>query len=174
MNTTAISIFLGVAIFTLAVIIRTGWRPSRPNVHWGWIVGVLGVLLLLAITGGIRGCIKKSQAEEVAKEKARQEAIAFAKANPIIVEFPISGEGHATKQVGLKAWLDPTRTYTRPSRAVRYVFVEDTEVFFDDIGPGINSNNNKEWLNMPAGKYIVYPLKGDRIYFRWWQGNERR
>jgi len=85
-----------------------------------------------------------------------------------IVEFPISGEGHATKEVGLKAWLDPEKTYTRPSRPARYVFVEDTDVFFDDKEGPVNTNH-KDWKNMPSGKYLVYPLKGDRVYFRWWQ-----
>ncbi len=86
---------------------------------------------------------------------------------PVVVEFPLSGEGHATKDVGLKAYLDPTRTHTRPSKDARYVFVEDPDVVFDDL---VGSNvNHQAWVDMPSGKYLVYPLSGDQIYFRWWQ-----
>ncbi len=86
----------------------------------------------------------------------------------LVAEFPITGEGHATKEIGLKAWLDPEKTYLRPSRPARYVFVEDTDVFFDDKEGPVNTNH-KDWKNMPSGKYLVYPLKGDKVYFRWWQ-----
>jgi hypothetical protein len=41
-------------------------------------------------------------------------------------------------------------------------------VFFDDKEGPVNTNH-KDWKNMPSGKYLVYPLKGDRVYFRWWQ-----
>ncbi len=55
MNTTAISIFLGVVMFALAVIIKTGWRPpSQSKIPWGWIGAGVGMLLVAAFF--LRGC----------------------------------------------------------------------------------------------------------------------
>lgn len=91
-------------------------------------------------------------------------------------EYPTSGEGYATKEVGLEAWLDPMKTYLRPTsdenpdvpRAARYVFAKNKKLFFDDTGPSIGTKKEL-WWKMPAGNYLVYPLKEDKIYFRWWQ-----
>lgn len=95
----------------------------------------------------------------------------------VIHEYPTSGSGIATKAMPLKAWLDPPKMYVRPTKTVngitiprsaRYVFASDPSIYFDDVGPGLN-NNHTAWANMPAGFYLVYPLKDYAIDFRWWQ-----
>jgi len=30
-------------------------------------------------------------------------------------------------------------------------------------------DKEKIWHNMPAGKYLIYPLEADKLYIRWWQ-----
>jgi len=86
------------------------------------------------------------------------------------MEYPTSGSGRATKEVGLKAYLDPLRVHTLPSGPARYVFAEDRSVFFDDMaGAKIDETESRKiWWKMPAGKYIVYPLVVDEIIFKWW------
>ena len=90
---------------------------------------------------------------------------------PTPVEFPTFGEGHATKTAPIKTWLDPKRTFTRPSGPARYVFAEDSSLFFDDVeGAKIDrTENRKIWQDMPEGKYLVEPLDGGDIFFRWYQ-----
>ena len=91
-------------------------------------------------------------------------------------EYPPSGSGVATKAVPLKCWLDPGRTYVRPMRSstdetpapAQYVLVGNPAEYFDDVGPGLNQNH-RAWEKMPAGQYLVYPLRDDEIYFRWWK-----
>jgi len=84
-------------------------------------------------------------------------------------EYPRSGEGYTTKEVGLKCWLDPRHTYTRPSGPARYVVANHPSMFFDDV-EGTKVQVNTTWQGMPAGKYIVYPIsRDDEIFFRWWQ-----
>lgn len=134
---------------------------------WTWFILVI-IIVLLGIGGCISSCHKKAKAKEV----ARQQAIAYALTHPPLPpEFPTSGEGHATKQVGLKVWLDPMKTYVRASKPARYVFVEDPDLFFDNTENARvqNTEHYKKWLDMPPGKYLVYPIKEDRLYFRWWQ-----
>jgi hypothetical protein len=44
------------AIVVIAIIVKSGWRPSRlniPNIHWGWVGAVLGILLVIFL---FRGC----------------------------------------------------------------------------------------------------------------------
>lgn len=91
-------------------------------------------------------------------------------AMPVVDDFPISGEGHATKEVGIKAYLDPLKTHTRPSGPAKYVFVEDESLFFNDTaGSRIDKTTNNVWWEMPAGRYVIYPLGRDHIFFKWWQ-----
>jgi len=113
-----------------------------------------------------------------AEAEARARAVAAAKyaaehppAPMFVPEYPISGAGHATKEVGLKAYLDPMKTYVLPSRPARYVFIEDTSVFFDDTeGARVDTTEHHQvWLDMPPGEYLVYPIGADKVYFRWWQ-----
>ena len=50
-------IIVFIAIVVIAIVARSGWRPSRPNIpniHWGWIGIVLGILLVFLLFGG--GC----------------------------------------------------------------------------------------------------------------------
>ena len=110
---------------------------------------------------------KKAEAEKVAAEAARTKATTAS----VVMEFPISGEGHARRGVGLKAYLDPQRSFTRPSGPAKYVFAEDTSLFFDDTeGAKVDlTAHRKEWQQMPAGKYVIYPLDRDDIFFKWWQ-----
>jgi hypothetical protein len=140
----------------------------------GWVA--LIVLFLFIAIGGFFWFAKSFSPKEKTKETSATDSSPAARqttqAPVVIPEYPTSGEGHATKEAGIKAWLDPMKTYVRPSRPARYVFVEDTTLFFDDTSGAVvdTTAHHKEWLQMPAGKYLVYPIKDDdNIFFRWWQ-----
>ena len=139
--------FTVVVIFSYVVALI---KKKYPSFSWTHALAFIVILVLLL---GLGSCSYKVYRR--------------ATTPPITVEFPSSGEGYATKEIGLKAWLNPMRTYLRATEPTRYVFVENPEVTFDDLGP--IGQNSKEWFNMPAGKYLVYPLKGDKTYFHWWQ-----
>lgn len=141
------------------------------------------VFLIIFLVFGllqIRHCVAKHRiATKVAKIEAAQRAAAYAAAHPptpiVASEFPTHGQGHATKEIGLKAWLDPKKTHVHPSRPARYTFVQDPTLSWDDrAGAKVESNSSQHvrvWLEeMPTGEYLVYSLnEGDRIFFRWWQ-----
>jgi len=123
----------------------------------------LGLLLLLIA----RSCDTPTTADNASPPIAT-----VSPTPPPAPTFPTSGEGHANKEVGLKAYLDPQRTFTRPSGRARYVFAEDPSLYYDDLaGASINRDAKRRriWWDMPEGKYIVYPLEADDIFFRWWQ-----
>ena len=129
-----------------------------------WIF--LGIALVLATTYGSH----QYNVTEEAKVQAERARIAeFARTN--IVEYPICGKGHATNGIGLKAWLDPMKTHIRTTKPARYVFVKDTDSFFDNVGNSQTETEERKkiWWNMSAGEYIVYPINGERLYFQWWQ-----
>lgn len=128
----------------------------------------------------IKHCVAKDRVTMKAAEiKAAQKAAADVAAHPpapvVAPEYPTHGEGHATKEVGLKAWLDPKKTHVHPSRPARYTFVQDPTLSWDDCaGARVESNSSNHvrvWLEeMPAGEYTIRPInEGDRIFFRWWQ-----
>ena len=155
------AITIAVIIIAVAIIVRTGWRPSKPNnFPWPWLVGLV---VLVLVGWGIWAFVHR----ERPKKTDRTTTIYIPAPTPVL-EFPTSGDGWATKEVGLKAYLDPMRTYTRPRGPARYELAKDRSVYFDDDGPGIGANK-EVWYEMPPGEYLVFPLKGDRIYFRWWQ-----
>lgn len=136
--------------------------------------GIVAITLVLGVVYLIHSTKAKAKAEKVAMAQAAAE---YARIHPpapnVPPEYPTSGSGHTTQATPIKAWLDPMKTFLRPSRAARYVFVEDPEMVFDETyTEGLESNSTphrKQWLAMPAGKYLVYPLGADKIYFRWWQ-----
>lgn len=156
------AIIIAITIVTFAIIVRSGWRYSKPNnFHWPWLVG----LVVVGLVGwGIWAFVHR----ERPKKTDRTTTIYIPAPTPVL-EFPTSGDGWATQEAGLKAYLDPHRTYTRSfGKGSRYVFVEDSTITFNDL-PGDNINHG-DWLKKPAGEYMVYPPKGvEKIHFRWWQ-----
>lgn len=138
-------------------------EPYQSTPGWAWVV-----FWILAVTVGVGSCKQSNEAKKTALENTRR---AVAAIPAPVVEYPISGEGHATKEVGLKVWLDPMKTSTRTSRAARHVFVEDPAVFYehDEVTGEQPPEKKKQWEMMPKGKYLVYPLTGDRIFFQWSQ-----
>lgn len=88
-------------------------------------------------------------------------------------EYPIEGEGYATKTAKLKCWLDPYKSHTQPSGPARYRSVEDPSRFWDDTaGKEMESKSSahyQDWLRMPVGRYTVEPLGDEPISFSWWQ-----
>jgi formylglycine-generating enzyme required for sulfatase activity len=86
----------------------------------------------------------------------------------VVVEFPTSGSGRATKEVGLKAYLDPRRTEGRLSGPAKYVFADNPALSFDDKPGPMDAATAQRWWSMPAGNYIVYPRGVDEISFTWW------
>ncbi len=130
----------------------------------------LGFLAVRDESGADEG---KANGEKLAAE---QPTATHPPAPTVAPEYPISGNGVATKSVGLKCWLDPRKTNVQPSKShdttvpapARYVFVDDPRIFFNDTGPGIGYNK-EVWWKMPAGKYLVYPLTEEEIHFHWWR-----
>ncbi|MFA5095104.1 MAG: hypothetical protein WC447_00345 [Candidatus Paceibacterota bacterium] len=89
-----------------------------------------------------------------------------------IVEFPKCGQGFATMDKPIKAYLNPLKSYTRilGGGEAKYVLSSDnTKFFICNEKPGINSEHIKEWWKMPAENYFVYPFGKDTIIFSWWQ-----
>lgn len=125
-------------------------------------------LVVFATFSGIRSCWEEAKTKAEAEAKATATAPATP---PVVVEYPISGEGHATQDTPMKAYLDPKRTFTRPSGPARYIFVEDKSLYWDDLAGHRASTpaQQKEWEEMPAGRYDVYPLVAEDIFFRWYQ-----
>ncbi|OGI65382.1 hypothetical protein A3A95_00820 [Candidatus Nomurabacteria bacterium RIFCSPLOWO2_01_FULL_39_18] len=85
-------------------------------------------------------------------------------------EYPRSGEGFLTKDVGIKAYIDPLRATTRTTGRIRYVFVKDPTVTFDDLPGKVERDRkrDKAWRDMLAGEYMVYSLEDRRIWYKWW------
>jgi hypothetical protein len=154
----------------------------RPKPHAA-IVVILIAIIVMAI--GLTTWVLTTKHKVVIEKQARADSVKVAEekeaavrsgmyyAPPVegTLDFPAKGEGHATKKVGLRAWLNPMKTHTRPSREVRYVFAEDTTIFFDDTAGADETKYHlieRKWWRMPAGKYIVYPLRSDDVFFRWW------
>lgn len=90
---------------------------------------------------------------------------------PIVVEFPTEGGMTIRSSKPGKVWLDPAKTYIRPTGPAVYTFAKDRSVVFYDTASDqrLNVNNDKWTKWFPAGEYYVSPYKRDSIYFRWWQ-----
>ncbi len=84
-----------------------------------------------------------------------------------VAGFPRKGEGKAFAFNPVEAYLDPLKTFTRPSGPAMYVFYEDQSLVFLDTAKGIQTGN-QQWYGFPAGKYLVYPYQRDSIYFKWY------
>ena len=146
---------------------RPAGRPARPA-SWGVIVIIVIAITILGGTAWLatRAVAKKAETEK--KETADKKATSAPATPP---EYPRSGSGHLTKDVGIKAFIDPAWTYTRPTGRVRFVFVKDPEIVFDDLA-GVeverDPKRDRAWRRMPAGEYIVYSLENRKIWFKWW------
>jgi len=180
-------------IFLIIVALLSLWASE---LKWGWawkgLIGTLVVLTLLVIfplkkervekegvlpivDNEVRNFLFGPSSNRPQPARTQETTTAVVKATPA-PEFPTAGEGVATKSTPVKAWLDPGRTYVRPMRSstdetpapARYVLVENPAKYFDDVGPDLNQNH-RAWDKMPAGQYLVYPLRDDEIYFRWWK-----
>ena len=85
-------------------------------------------------------------------------------------DFPKSSKGewkHATKDKPLKAYLDPKTTHIRCMGDAKYVFVEDTTIFFIDRTHS-GDTPDASWDKKPDGKYLIYPEgKKDNITCKW-------
>ena len=141
-----------------------------------WLAGAIAAIVTLLLIGGARD--KKMEK----MEKARADSIAAAQratanrsaqqyAAPVAAEFPISGEGHATRESPVKAWLDPAHSQIRPSRPERLCLAEDPAVCFNDTAGADQSKVRlieQKWEEMPAGKYLIYPLRDSVVFVRWW------
>lgn len=108
-----------------------------------WIVvGIMGGVLLIFIIGNFDG-----------KE-----------------EFLKSGQGYATMEKPIKAYLDPFKSHTRiaDNGNAKYVLAANPEKFFDcNAKP---EETSRTWLEMPAGNYLIYPSNTNSggVSFKWW------
>lgn len=85
--------------------------------------------------------------------------------------FPTSGKGIATQKNPIKAYLDPSKTYTwsEDKLGFKIVFEKNPEIQLIITENPDNQEQQKKWSNMPPGNYLVYPLKDISIRFEWWQ-----
>lgn len=117
-------------------------KPVEHAPYWTWLT-LIGFCVLLLIFGVIKGCQKDDNLK-----------------NPIVDEFPKSGEGYVTADTPVKAYLDPQSSYgrTQDGKRIKAVFASDPNLFFvfHDYKPGGNSKGIGKWRRMPAGNYLVY------------------
>jgi hypothetical protein len=170
-------LLISLAILITPIVMASGWRPGKPSLpkfgrggggasfsFWGCFTKVTALIILAILTScciATLSCGKKlgSDMREGAKEQIRPS------------EFPVTGNGIAEKGFGLKCWLDPMKSYTRPSGPARYQSAENPAKFWDDTsGKEVESQSSthyQAWLRMPAGRYVVYPLGDEPIIFFW-------
>lgn len=112
-------------------------------------------------------CVKQKTVEEQAAEKAKAAQEYAAAHPPEDPEYPRNGAGYATNKVtAIKAWLDPRKTFVRPSQPARYEVEGHPTMYVDDF---LDRRNDKKWWTMPKGRYLIFPLGEEEIYVRWWQ-----
>jgi|GEM_PF-5503928 len=136
----------------------------------GWAAGLCAIVIFIVALAHWIGVYKaRSRVKQLAEIQERLRNLPPPPAPP---EYPRTGEGQATRAMPIKAWLDPLKTRTRPSRPARYVFALDTVLVFDDSAGAFvdKSERRKVWWGMPAGRYLVIPLhaKDQEMYFRWY------
>jgi hypothetical protein len=78
-------------------------------------------------------------------------------AEPENPEFPHAGTGFATRDAGLKVWLDPHRSFCHPNRPAVYEVAGHPNVYYIDHLDGRDS----AWRKFPVGEYVVYPYGDD-------------
>ena len=190
-----IGVILCVCIIVVALILRFDWRPSRrttsptpsrtvernddvrpPSNNSSKSMGSwVETLIIIAVAVCAPLWMKSCMVDVMGKIFAPTPTTYIINNTPAptrLLDFPKAGEGPAKRGVGLKAYINPQKTYTRPSGPAKYVLATNPDVFFNDTaGENLDHQNNKQWWSMPAGEYFVYPLKEgvEEIYFRWWQ-----
>ena len=152
---------------------RTGGKTAL-----SWMF--FGLAITLALWYGRAQYTEAKERAEAERAKAVQQAAEYARNHPpqqrVLVptapedpEYARSGEGYAKKAIGLKVWLDPRKSYTRPSGPARYVVENHPTMYCDESVAATAQIDEKKWRGMPAGRYIVYPIGADEVFFRWWQ-----
>lgn len=161
-----------IPLFCLGLLLLWLFRKSVPWKTVLWVAGI--TVFMVFFYRGCTGCISSSSknkntdnAPPTASPIPRRPAVS----NTTVTddpEYPRAGSGFATKENGIKCWLDPMKTFVRPLKPVRYVVADHPKIFIDDH---LDRRNDKTWYRMPAGKYIIYPLnskEGEEVYVRWW------
>ncbi len=133
------------------------------------IAGVIMIIVLFMVIFGLKSYYKTKNSEGKDNIKTEQEPTETNEQLPVH-KFPTSGEGYATRETPVKAFLNPLNgkptqrndDTSRVSRA-RYVLASDTTKYFDSPGP------NSEWHKMPIGDYLIYPIDplDEGIGFSW-------
>ena len=134
-----------------------------------------GLAIVLAVWYGRAQYTEAKEKAEAQKAKAVQQAVEYAKTHPpqqgVVVrippedpEYPHSGEGYATRVIGLKVWLDPGKSHTRSSGPARYVVENHRTMYYIDRMDGRDTG----FRSFPAGRYLVYPVGDGEVFFRWW------
>lgn len=158
--------------------------PNQNPIHLGTWIGVIAVLFIvvMVIVFSLASSSKatadnkaetekktKAVAAQVAAEEARNRAAReTAQLIPEDPDFPRKGERFATEDEPVKAWLDPRKSYTRPSgRGAKYCLEGHPSICFEDKAVGVQVNAT--WQTFPAGRYLITPIGDDEISFRWWQ-----
>ena len=85
--------------------------------------------------------------------------------------FPTSGEGHATLDKPIKAYLIPLKTHIKVLGAghTKFVLVSNPNIFFICACKKYEgeSGNIENWYHMPAGNYFIYPYQRDEVAVSW-------
>ncbi len=157
-------------LILLALWVVFGAKKVKLSAPW-LIKAIIALVVIGLLVWGIRATWGWWEGRESSTTTAYNATQVAPSAPP---EYSSFGEGIATKEVGIKAYLDPMKSHTRPSRSAKYVFVEDTlltwtEIVGDDLSDADIQAQLRAWWKRPAGNYIIYPVEGDKIFFRWWQ-----
>jgi hypothetical protein len=137
--------------------------PEKEKSDWG--VGKT-ISVILAIAVGF--CVVLIVTNSIWGEK---KPVVVCDNRLAIIEFPTSGEGYATMDKPIKAYIDPHKTHTRPVGCVRYTFFDNPSIWIIERGPveGNSGIDVNKFLSMPAGRYVVTPEGTENAFLRWWQ-----
>ena len=135
---------------------KGGVIQSVPS--WTWML-LVATCLLIFIIGWVSSCNKIPSATENVE------------GNNYSSNFPTSGEGYATLDKPIKAYLIPLRTHIKVLGAghTKFVFASDPNTFFICACKKYEgeSGNIEDWYHMPAGNYFIYPYQRDEVAVSW-------
>lgn len=137
------------------------------------LVIILIAIIIIVLTVGLLFLTGKSSSSQE-KETTKTEKENNQSFQVVTAEFPTSGQGYATMEKPIKAYLNPLRSHTVVLGAghTKFVLVSDTNIFYFCACKKPDTTKTgkiEEWWKMPAGNYLVYPNGKDEIMFSWQQ-----
>jgi hypothetical protein len=142
---------------------KQSYNDSAPG--WVWVL-----VIFISIALCVVGILMMLKGKDKKPEEPKIEAPIMVEVPPPPAEYPKTGEMTIYADEQAKAWIDPKKTYLRPTGPATYTFTKDQSIVFYDTASNMKLNvNSDKWQKWyPAGEYLVTPYQRDSIYFRWW------